>query len=147
MCGFLSGCTKRASVEEHRVRAVTASYNQALPGVYATKALEPLDGIATEDEIGRLYSIILGLSQRGLILDSRQESFHAESLEIPAADAAELVSTEVWWYRHVNPDTNAVAQAPRRVHYKIRYQLIRMKERWLVNRLNLLESRNLPLGE
>ena len=45
------------------------------------------------------------------------------------------MATEEWWYRHVVPAPSEVRQAPRRVRYRNRYSLVRVQERWLVDRL------------
>ena len=134
-----SGCQKKMKVEEHRAWAAVREYNLVLPRAYRGRDPKALAGVATDNEISRIWTLVLGLSQRDMVLDSRQE--RQERVSVTAdEDKAEVVTKEAWWFRHVDIKTRAVRQAPKRVSYQIRYRLVRKEGRWLVNRLEMIES-------
>ena len=139
--GVASSCRPQETVDEHQVRAVVRAYNQALPAMYAQRDQEALAQFATRDEVDRLWTIILGLSQQGLVMQARQEEASVESVVVAAkADVAELLSTEAWSYRHVALADGRVTQAPRRVTYRLRYRLKQEEGRWRVDRLEDLAA-------
>lgn len=137
-------CTERMSVDEHRVRAVVRSYNLALQEAYAEKRPELLAETATPDEQSRVATLIFGLSQQGKVLESRQETLEVRSVELLGSDKAELTAQEIWWYRHYDREATKVVQEPKRAQYSIRYLLVKEGDRWLVDRLENLESADLP---
>lgn len=124
--------------------AVVKEYNLLLPRAYLTKRAD-LVAMATANERERLATLITGLEQRGLLLDSRQESFDIGTMTIFEPPLlADVNSTEVWWYRHVDSKSSATAQAPRRLRYQLRYRLVQSQGQWLVAHLELLKSEELP---
>ncbi len=140
----LQGCHPELSVEQHRVRAAVREYNLALPRAYRER--DPrgaLAAVATEAEISRVWTLVLGLSQQGLVLDSRQEEMADAAISLQGADRARLVSRETWWYQHLRLAGGEVAQAPRRLRYEIAYHLLQQQGQWRVDRLEVVKSTRL----
>ncbi len=132
-----AGCgpAPRSPLDQALIAAVQR-YNEVLPAAYARANAGALGAVATPGEQQRVEDLIGFLAQGRSIMDARQESFalrgHARE---EGPDRASLEVTEVWWYRHVVPATGEVKQAPRRVRYGNRYELVRVEGRWLVDRL------------
>ena len=121
---------------DQAVTAAVQRYNEALVGAYARADAGALALVATPGEQQRVEDLIGFLSQGRMVLDARQESFELRGgAREERPDRASADVSEVWWYRHVVPATGEVKQAPRRVRYVNRYNLVRVDGRWLVDRL------------
>ena len=71
----------------------------------------------------------------------------AAAESVPEEDmAATAVCNEVWWWRRVDTKTGAVRAPPKRVRYRMRYALVLEGGRWLVDRLTMISSEELPGG-
>ncbi|MBI5527436.1 MAG: hypothetical protein HY897_13970 [Deltaproteobacteria bacterium] len=133
---LVAACSTAAeSVSDYEVTVGVKRYNEALATAYARESAEPLAGAATAAEMQRVDDIVNFLGQGGMTMDARQESFDAQKVSVSADGRATLNSDEVWWYRHWNPATGEVKQAPRRVRYQMHYTLVKDAGRWLVDRL------------
>lgn len=138
------GCHRRLTVDEHRAVAAVKEYNTQLPRAYLVQKPE-LVTVATDSERERLGTLVSGLGQRGLVLDSRQENLELGRVEVfNPPTIADVETVETWWYRHVEPRGGSEAQAPRRVRYTLRYRLVQRRSQWLVDHLELLKSEDLP---
>lgn len=142
-----AGCPREPDVNEHRVRAAVREYNLVLPRAYRDKRPEALSAVATAAQVNRVWTLVLGLSQRNRVLDARQESMRVQQIALKGENAAQLTATDVWWYRHVDPRNGKVAQPPRRVETRVRYTLVQQQGRWLVDKLDVLQSKDLPIGD
>lgn len=145
MLGLMACGRAGESVRDHEVKTAVWRYNQQLPQAYRRGSAALLEAAATIDEARRVEDVIGFLGQGRMVMDARQEQLEAEPPRFTGEDRAELVTTEVWWYRHHRPDTGEVVQAPRRVQYRNRYKLLRIEGRWLVDRLEELGFEDLPL--
>ncbi len=123
------------SAADFEVVAGVRRYNEALARAYANASSGVLVGAATPDELQRVDDLIGFLAQGKMVMDARQERFEAGRVQRDGPDRATVDATEVWWYRHWIPATGEVKQAPKRVRYRNRYQLVRADGRWLVDRL------------
>jgi len=141
----LPACHRQESVEEHRVRAAVESYNQLLPRVYATSRSELLSPVTGEDERQRIDGLLEDLKARRWTLDCRQEASEVTRLAIEDPPTmAEVETSELWWYRQV-PETGAAeVPGPKRVRYGLRYKLLQREGRWFVDRIEMLNSEELP---
>jgi hypothetical protein len=140
-----AACRKNLSIEEYRVAAAVKEYNLTLPRAYLAKSPD-LVTCATSDERSRLMSLIRALEAKGWTLDARQDSMEASRIKLIDPRLADLETTEVWWYRQVDAKTGKETQAPRRIRYGLRYKVAKGREGWLVDRIEMLKSENLPLA-
>ena len=135
------------SVEEFRLAAVVKEYNLLLPRAYSARSAR-LVTCATPNELERLSDLIAGLAQKGLVLDTRQESLDLGLIKIFETNTlADVETTEVWWYRQVDAKSGEEAQASRRVRYTLRYKMAQLQGRWLVDRIEMLKSEDLSVGK
>jgi len=140
-----SACQRRLTVEEYRVTAAVKQYNLLLPQVYSTSRVDLLEPVTGEDERQRVGGLLTDLRRRGWTLDCRQNSFETAHIEIASgAKMADLESDETWWYRQVDTATGGEAQAPKRLRYALRYKLLQRQGHWLVDRIEILKSEELP---
>jgi hypothetical protein len=123
------------SPAEQEIVAAIQRYNEALPQAYARADPGLLATVATPDEARRVDDLIGFLAQGKMVMDARQEQAETRRVRLEGPDRATAEVTEIWWYRHWVPSTGEVKQAPRRVRYENRYQLVRVQGRWLVDRL------------
>ena len=143
--GALSGCQRRFSVEEHRVLAAVKGYNQSLPSAYRSGRVDAMEPWTGAEERERLTTLLAGLAQKGWTLDTRQESFALGAIKVePPPLMADLESSEVWWYRQLGAKSGAEVQPPKRIRYGLRYKLVQTQGHWLVDRIEMLTSENLP---
>lgn len=132
-----AGCAAATeSVGDYDLKTAVQRYNETLVAAYALGGAGPLSESASPNELQRIDDIIGFLAQGGMVMDARQESFEAQKVSIAGNGRATMESSEVWWYRHWNPITGEVRQAPRRVRYQMRYTLVKNEGRWLVDRLD-----------
>ena len=123
-------------------------YNRLLPSVYTGRRPELLGDVASDDEKERLGRLVRDLAVKTLILETRQESFRSGAIVVDEPNSnADLESEETWWYRHVDPQSGRVGQEPKRIEYRLRYKLMRRKGRWIVDRIEMLSSKELPVGK
>ncbi|MEK6607607.1 MAG: hypothetical protein AABZ30_08105 [Myxococcota bacterium] len=141
---LVSACRPDGDIEMHRVRSAVREYNRALQRAQFNGRPELLADAATDNELDRVATLIGALSGSGAVLDARQESSRVEAVTIAPPAAAELTTRETWWYRRVDRATGEVRLAPQRVHYRIRYHLVKLDGRWRVDRLDNLETREQP---
>ena len=144
----LPGCGRKASIEEHRVTAVVREYNLALPRFYANRSLERLKGATTANEQERLENLIDALGKAGRALDTRQEALEVKGIKLfEPSELADVETEETWWYRHLDPVTRAVVQPPKRLRYALRYRLVQRDGRWLIDRIDMLRSEDIPVAD
>lgn len=140
-----SACRRQESIEEHRVRTAVESYNLLLPRVYATSRTELLEPVTGPDEQQRIDGLLTDLKARQWTLDCRQESFEITRIEIQDPPTmADLETIEVWRYRQVAGPGAPEAPGPKRIRYGLRYKLLQREGRWLVDRIEMLTSEDLP---
>ena len=148
LAGAGAGCQQKASIEEHRARVAVREYNLLLPRAHRERNTDLLAEVATEEQIGRIFAIVLGLQQKGLILDARQEQVTDEEVRLTAPGKVEVSATEQWWFRHVDFSTGRIAQPPKRERSKMRYLIELAKDnRWRVAKLEIVESFDVPQPE
>lgn len=121
---LLAPAGETAGIEEHRVKAAVRAYCRALPRAYETRRPELLAEAATPSEVTRVDTIAFGLSQRGLILESRLEADRFDALRVDG-NRAEVETTEEWWFRHLDAQSREPRGDVSRVRYAVRYELVR----------------------
>jgi len=137
-------CDNQLGVEEHRAYAVVQKYNLALPGVYAGRRPALLADLTTDAEMDRVAMIVGALAQDGKLLDARQESADVRSVTLVDAENAQVVTTERWWYRHIDERSRAEKQDARRVVYQLRYHVRKQDGVWRLDRVEVLHDETNP---
>jgi len=129
-------CGKEGSEGELLLQNAVRKYNSTLAEAYRERSVEPLMGAATEKEIERVELLIRMLEQKGLFLDGQLRRIDFGRAEMEAEDRGRISTEEVWDYRHLDVKTKGII-SKRKITYRLIYHLVKDKDGWLVDRVNL----------
>ena len=130
LCVF--SCAKDPE-ESAAVQAVKA-YNVALVQTYRDAVLDYMKPFASEDEINKLYPLMLALGAINSRMVAIQDEFKVLDVDIEQ-NIARVETKEKWTYWWEDRQTGAIVKPKAVQDYKIVYRLKKVRGRWIVNSL------------
>lgn len=130
----VTGCERTTPSPEERAALKTAvsDYLNALASAYSTFDLEPLEGLASPNEIAAVRKLIRQLASTGDRLDSHLLLFEVDDMEIFREINATVRLVEVWDVLRYDATTGEEkGHTPNSIQYSL-LQLRLVDGRWIV---------------
>lgn len=132
LVGLIS-CGKRADTgEEAGIKEAVRRYDEALIKAYNVVDTKPIDGLASEKEIGKVRMIIWKFLGEKKFMESELLDLRFEKIRVKGKDSAEVETFERWRYRHLDKDTRDVVFTKDMEEYRLSYEMIKEKGKWVV---------------
>lgn len=136
----LVSCGKTVDTKEDvEIKDAVRKYDEALIKVYSILDTKPLDGLASEKEIGKVRMIIWKFLGEKKFMESELLELKFEKVRIKDKDSAEVETFERWRYRHINKDTRKVVFTKDPVEYRLSYEMVKENGIWVVEAAEFLK--------
>ncbi|MEN6430897.1 MAG: hypothetical protein ABFC80_08695, partial [Coriobacteriales bacterium] len=115
-------------------------YNRALVRAFAEQDMNELDQVATRDQTYTEYQLMaaLGESRARMLASLRHITFG--DVAFSSDSSATVATTETWDYIHQSMDTSETLREEKGIVYHLRYDLVQVGDRWLVDRVTSLDD-------
>lgn len=123
------------AAEEDKIIDTIREYNKRLIKVYTTLDLALLEGVATTDEINRVFPVVQALLNKNSIMVAHQKTFKVKKFKMINANRASVETEELWFYWWQEKKTGSITRAPHEFLYKVRYHMIKDSSGWKVDKL------------
>ncbi|MBK3332769.1 hypothetical protein GWK41_06775 [Persephonella atlantica] len=100
-----------------------------------------MEEIATHDIARKLYIWIQSWHENGLFMNAKLNSIKFRAVNIKDK-IAEVVTEENWTYGYFDRRINKQVLPQTRIYYKVRYRLKKLKDRWLITDIRVLQEKN-----
>lgn len=137
---LLSACTQETP-EMASAKDLVTSYNMELITAVKKADTKPLNDLASEDVVRRVYFWIAAWRDNDLYMDSRLKEIKFKEIAI-AGPKAMVSTTEDWEYEYRNINTGKVSLPHTHVSYEMEYILRRRgkgtaRKDWIIEEINI----------
>ncbi len=130
-----------SKTEEKEIKNAIMRYNQLLIKGYKKMDMNVLREVATREHIEKVYLHMAALGEEGKRLEASQKKLVFEKINLIDKKNAEVVTTEIWDYRHIDILKDTVVREERNVVYKLKYRLIKLTYHgWVVQDIKALNQ-------
>ncbi len=139
----LTSCFKeeRTPPVEDTLKKVVTRYNYALIDAYGRQIYDTLREVTSPDELRRVGIIVSSYYQADQIMESRLHKLLFKKVDVNG-NRATVDTVEDWSYRWINYKNGEVVEPLKQIHYRMRYHLIKDREKgWVVDRVEEIEHR------
>lgn len=125
---------------EEGIKNAIKGYNQALiTGNTASRYLKLVRKYATDYETSRVIVFVEEDRSKGRIMRSKLAELVFEKITT-LEDKVEVITSERWEFDYIDHKTGEVVEPMREMSYKLKYILVRMENKWMVGKLEQLET-------
>lgn len=137
---LLSACTQETP-EMASAKDLVTSYNMELITAVKKADTRPLNDLASEDVVRRVYFWIAAWRDNNLYMDSRLKGLRFKEVAMEGPKAR-VLTTEEWEYDYKNVDTGEVAAPLTHVSYEMEYVLRKRgkgttRKDWIIEEINI----------
>lgn len=127
----LAGCTSN-SREQEQVKATVMRYNQLLAEGYKNLNMGALPEVAEPPQVSKVYTHMAALGESRLRMVSQVRDVRFSDFRFANASTAQVKTSEVWDFQHINLDTQKVELDEKGYVYTIDYRLVLRNGAWKV---------------
>lgn len=102
--------------------------------------IKMMEEIATHDIARKLYIWIQSWHENGLFMNARLENLSFEQVDVKDGKA-EVTTKENWIYNYFDRRIGKEVLSDREIFYRVKYTLKKVKNRWLLFRIKVLEEK------
>lgn len=139
LLSLLPACTQIEKIKDIRmIKNVVMNYNKGLIQATKTGDVKPLNNIASDDVLKRLYFWIAAWDDSDLYMDAELKTMKFKSVNIKEKEASVLTSEE-WVYEYRNTKNKQIVLPRAHISYEMEY-ILRKKDnhkKWIINRINI----------
>ncbi len=99
-----------------------------------------MEEIATHDVSRKLYIWIQAWHDNGLFMNANLQNLRFEAVKIKG-NKAEVLTNESWVYSYYDRRIEKVVLPDTKVQYKVKYQLKKINNKWLIFKIKVLEEK------
>ncbi len=122
------------------VQDAVRSYNVQLVRAFRAHDMNLLNSVATRDQAYTEFFQMAALGESGVTLESTLTAIAFRSVSFSGDASATAETDETWDYRHVSNETSKTVRSESGIVYHLRYDLVLVDGRWLVDRVTSLDS-------
>jgi hypothetical protein len=134
---LIAGCGHQKGEEE--VRNFVGNYCSVLQEAYAKADLKAIRQMATDNEMKKLFPVIQALTVTENSMPTEVLDFKIEKVKL-AEDKATVRTSERWSFWWVDRKTQTITKPKVVESYKLRYNLVKNKGRWMVDSVESLDK-------
>ena len=132
---------KGHSVDEiTRVKDTVLLYDALLADGYRAQNMNALAQVATEQRAQKAYYHMAALGEGSVKMDSNLNKIIFTDIKIISPDNAEAATEEEWDYKYINYKSGLQVY-DNSVAYVLRYHLIKISAKWLVDDITVVSSK------
>jgi hypothetical protein len=138
---LLLGCSVLDTAnQEQFLKQVVSQYNSLLIEANKSRDVSPLNNIAAENVVKKLNLWMAAWQDGNVYLDAELKNIDFNDLEI-AGKTAVVITSENWSYIYRDLDTQEIAEPRVFISYKMRYNMEKREDNWLITEINILEEK------
>ena len=126
--------------EETSIKNTVILYDSLLAKGYITQNMSPLLEAATEKRADKAYYHMAALGEGKVKMDMKLNELKFTDVKILSPDNAEVGTEEKWDYRYINTASGKQVYE-NSVDYKLTYRLIKLSGKWLVNDIDVKQTK------
>lgn len=139
---LISGCkTSVTDPETSLIETTIRRYNRALADAYRDMSVDPLQGIASEREIGKVNMILMGFRAKNQYMETELKGIEFERIERKGTDSAEVETEESWRFRHLDKKTAQEVKPWVQEEYKLLYHMAKKDGSWIVASVEFVKAK------
>lgn len=116
-------------------------YNRALADAYKEMSVDPLQGIASEREIGKVNMIIMGFRAKNQYMESGLKWIEFKEIKRNKEDSADVETKEAWRFRYIDKKTGQEVKPWAEAEYKLIYHMRKNEGKWLVGTVEFIKEK------
>jgi hypothetical protein len=128
------------------IKDTVMSYNKALADASRTGDMKPLDGIASEDVLKRLYYWIGAWADSDAYMDGTLKDMKFKKVDI-SGQTAKALTAEDWVYEYRNIKTKQVVLPAAGSFYDMEYMLQKKDSKWIITAINIMSEKKKGVHE
>lgn len=139
---LISGC--KASVTDPEISLIETTirrYNRALADAYRDMSVDPLQGIASEREMGKVNMILMGFRAKNQYMETELKGIEFERIERKGTDSADVETEESWRFRHLDKKTGQEVKPWVQEEYKLLYHMAKKDGSWIVASVEFVKAK------
>jgi len=116
---------------------IQASKSKNLPDIITFKNM--MSDIAVGRVAEKLYIWIMSWHESNLYMDAKLLDIKFTNISVNG-DTATAFTDEKWTYRYIDISRGVVAHPETEVRYKMRYDLVKNNDRWLIRKIKIISQ-------
>lgn len=140
---LFSGCSSplKNDPEASLIETTIRRYNRALADAYREMSVDPLQGIASEREIGKVNMIIMGFRAKNQYMESGLKGIEFKEIKRNKENSADVETKEAWRFRYMDKKTGQEVKPWAETEYKLIYHMRKNEGKWLVGTVEFLKEK------
>jgi hypothetical protein len=134
---LISGCGES---EEDLIKKTVQKYNDLLSTSLRRANADRMEKITNPWELSRIDSYIMYLMKENKVVLTKLESLSFTKLK-RNKNRAFVETKERWLYQYADAKRKKPIGKPMRIWYKMKYDLEKKKERWIIDRVTVLHQK------
>jgi hypothetical protein len=130
-CAQIEKAKDTASIKDR-----VMSYNKGLADASRTGDMKPLDGIASEDVLKKLYYWLGAWADSDVYMDGTLKDLQFKKVAI-AGQSAKALTAEDWVYEYRNIKTRQAVLPAAGSFYEMEYMLQKKDSKWIITAINI----------
>lgn len=126
--------------EIEKVKMTVMLYDSLLAKGYRSLDMKTLAEAATEERVTKAFYHMAALGESGVKMDSTLQDIKFLDIKVVSPDKAEVITDEKWDYTYINIESDKQVY-DNSVEYKLRYNMVKMDKRWLVEDIKVEYSK------
>jgi hypothetical protein len=137
---ILLGCSVlNTAHQEQLLKKVVNQYNNLLIEANKSRDVSPLDNIADDNVVRKLYLWMAAWEDGNVYLDAELKKLDFVDFKI-AGEKVDVTTYENWNYIYRDLNTQEIAEPSRSISYKMKYSLEKREGQWLITDINILRE-------
>lgn len=133
----LSSCAQIEKAKDKvSIKDTVMSYNKGLADASRTGDMKPLEGIASNDVLRKLYYWRAAWSDSNVYMDGTLKDMKFTTVDI-TGQTAKALTTEDWVYTYRNITTKEVVAPAAGSLYEMEYLLQKNNNKWVITTINI----------
>lgn len=138
---FIIGCAAPLQDPEAQLlETAIRRYNRALVDAYRELSVDPLQGIASEREVGKVNMILNGFRAKNQYMEAELKKVEVKEVKRKSGDSVDVETKELWRYRHMDKKTGQEIKPWTEADYKLIYQLVKSEGNWIVGSVEFIKE-------
>ncbi len=122
------------------IKKVIISYNQGIIKASKTSKTNHMKAFAKDEIVKKFHLWIKSWHDNNLFMDAKIKKLNFKKIDIMQQKAM-VITDEDWLYRYIDIKTKKEAFKQTHIHYNIKYILSKEKEKWLIQKIDILSEK------
>jgi len=118
------------------IKDIVMSYNKGLADASRTGDINPLDGMASEDVLKKLYHWLGAWADSDVYMDGTLKDMKFKQVDI-SGQTAKAFTEEAWVYEYRNINTKQVVVPAAGSFFEMEYILLKKDNKWIITAINI----------